>query len=73
MDCGRWMYAVRDKDANERFRVCQARVTPNHAIHRFRQMVDDLQDAADLQDAIANDDGTRYTMAEVMESLEGAC
>ena len=73
VDCGRWMYAVLDTDANERFRVCKVRVTPTHAIHRFRQMVDDREDAADLQDAIANDDGTRYTMAEVMESLEGRC
>ena len=73
VDCGRWMYAVRDTDANERFRVFQARVTPNHAIHQFRQMVDDREDAADLQDAIASDDGTRYTMAEVMGELEGQC
>lgn len=43
VDCGRWMYAVNDKDARVRFRVCQARVTPTQAIHRFRQIVDERE------------------------------
>ena len=29
------------------------------------------QDARDLRDAIANDDGKRYSMSEVMEMMEG--